>query len=463
MNAETKKYKQMTETPVPKLIMMLAIPSIISMLVTSVYNMADTFFVGQIQGATQVEKDAATGAAAVVFSLMAIIQACGFFFGQGSGNYISRELGNRNVENAEKMATFSFVTSILLGLTIAAFGLIFIEPLAYLLGSTKTILPYAKEYMLYILISAPFMCGSFVLNNQLRFQGNAAIAMIGIISGAVINIGLDALFILVLGMKTDGAGLATAIGQTIGFIILFIGVKKSNNVQIRIKNYRFSFAYLKEVFRGGTPSLARQGLSSIATLCLNFAAKSCGGDAAISAMGIVSRIMMFCFSASLGFGQGFQPVCGYNYGAKRYGRVKEGFFFCIKVATVVSFVLSLIMFIFAPQFVGIFNEGDAVVEIGKSALRLQCVAFQFVPLITFTNMMLQTMGKVVPATLLSMGRQGVFFLPFVFLLPWLFNIQGLIWVQPVADALTFILALILAIFEVRLLNKLAAEQNKITE
>ncbi len=458
MNGEREKYAQMTETPIPKLISKLAIPTILSMLVTSLYNMADTYFMGQIKG-TQDQITSATGAVSVVFSLMAIIQACGFFFGQGSGNFISRELGNKNQIAAEKMASFGFFSAIFLGVIIAVLGLVFIEPLAYVLGSTDTILPYAKDYMLYILFAAPFMCGSLVLNNQLRFQGNAFISMIGIISGAVINVGLDGLFVIVLNMGTAGAGLATAIGQTCGFVILYIGMLLGNNVKIKLKMYKFNLFHVKEIFRGGTPSLARQGLSSISTLSLNFAAKLCGGDPTIAAMGIVSRIMMFCFSAALGFGQGFQPVCGYNYGAKKYGRVKEGYFFCLKIGGVAVFTVSMLIFIFSSKLIWLFNKDQAVIDIGTVALRIQCVAFQFISMITFTNMMLQTIGRVIPATILSMARNGIFFLPLVFVLPSLFNLQGLYFVQPIADLGAFILSLFFGIKEIRRLNKLIEEDN----
>ena len=263
-------------------------------------------------------------------------------------------------------------------------------------------------------------------------------------------------------MGTAGAGLATAIGQACSFVILLIGTKLSNNVRLRLKAYRFKLKMFLEVCRGGTPSLARQGLSSVATLCLNFAAKACGGDPAIAAMGIVARIMMFCFSAALGFGQGFQPVCGYNYGAKKYGRVKEGYFFCIKVAAVFVFAVSLAMFIFADFFIGLFSEDAKVLEIGSLALRAQCIAFQGIGIITFTNMMLQTMGKVVPATLLSMGRHGLFFLPIVFVLPSAAGVTGLTLIQPIADLLTFILSLVFAIIEIKRLNKLIEQKKQET-
>ncbi|MBQ9482533.1 MAG: MATE family efflux transporter [Clostridia bacterium] len=456
MKTPAEKYSQMTTTPIPKLVTVLAIPTILSMLVTALYNMADTYFIGRIKG-TPEEVTSATGAAAVVFSLMFVIQACGFFFGQGSGNYISRELGNKNREGAEKMATFGFVSAIIFGGLIAVFGLIFIDPLTSALSPTSTIFPYAKDYAKFILIGAPLMCGSFVLNNQMRFQGNAAISMIGIISGAVINVGLDALFILGFGMGTDGAGLATAIGQGCGFIVLYIGMRLGNNVKIKMFSYRFKWKYMKEVIDGGTPSLARQGLSSVATMCLNYAARGWGGDPTIAAMGIVSRIMSFCFSAILGFGQGFQPVCGFNYGAKLYGRVKAALFFCLKVSYVILAAVIGSMFAFAPFVVKLFRDDPEVISVGALALRAQCAAFICVPFITYVNMMLQTIGKVIPATVLSMGRQGIFFIPTVFLLPLLIGLYGIIAAQPLADVLTFVLALIFGVKEIKLLGAMQKE------
>ncbi|MBP5307921.1 MAG: MATE family efflux transporter [Clostridia bacterium] len=456
MKTTSEKYSQMTDTPIPKLVILLAIPTILSMLVTALYNMADTYFIGRIKGTAE-QVTSATGAAAVVFSLMSVIQACGFFFGQGSGNFISRELGDKNRESAEKMATFGFVSSLIFGGIIAVSGLVFINPLTRALSPTETIFPYAKDYVKYILMGAPLMCGSFVLNNQMRFQGNAAISMVGIISGAVINVALDALFIIGLGMGTDGAGLATLIGQGCGFVVLYIGMLLGNNVKIRIFSYRFSWKYMREVIGGGTPSLARQGLSSVASMCLNYAAEGYGGDATIAAMGIASRIMAFCFSAVLGFGQGFQPVCGFNYGAKRYDRVKEGFYFSLKVSYGIMAAVITAIFVFAPQVVRLFRNDAAVISTGALSLRAQCLAFTGVPLITYTNMMLQTIGKVIPATVLSMGRQGIFFLPAVFLLPLLLGVYGIIAAQPAADVLCFSLAVYLAVKEIKTLDALQRE------
>ena len=293
---QEQKFHQMTETPVNRLICRLALPCIISMLVTSFYNMADTFFVGMLKS------NSATGAVGVVFSLMAIIQAVGFFFGHGSGNFISRELGKQNYEEASNMAATGFFAAMAAGLLICLLGQLFLEPLAMLLGSTATILPYTKAYLRVILFGAPWMTSSLVLNNQLRYQGSAAYAMVGIASGAVLNIGLDPLLIFTFGLGVAGAAWATIISQFVGFCLLLAGCAKGGNLHIHISRVQLTLPYYVQIVRGGLPSLARQGLASVATICLNRAAGPYG-DAAIAAMGVVQRIMMFGGSTMIGFGQ----------------------------------------------------------------------------------------------------------------------------------------------------------------
>lgn len=322
---QEEKYIYMTETPVPRLIGELAVPTIISMLVTSFYNMVDTFFVGKIDRQS-------TAAVGIVFSVMALIQALGFFFGHGSGNYISRRLGAKDFEEAAAMAANGFFLAFLCGLLVMAGGLVFLKPLAVALGSTPTILPYTEDYLRIILIGAPFMTSSLVLNNQLRFQGSAAYAMVGIVTGAVINIVLDPLLIFVCGMGVAGAAAATVISQFCSFLLLLFQSRKGGNIRIQFCNFKPNGHYVKEICRGGIPSLCRQGLASISGILLNHGA-GLHGDEAIAAMSIVSRVTMFASSALIGFGQGFQPVCGFNYGAKLYGRVREGFAFCVKYAT----------------------------------------------------------------------------------------------------------------------------------
>ena len=428
---QEQKFHQMTEAPVGPLIMRLALPCIISMLVTAFYNMADTFFVGML------DSDSATGAVGVVFSLMAVIQAVGFFFGHGSGNYISRELGKQHYEEASNMAATGFFSALATGFVICLLGQFFLEPLAYLLGSTETILPYAKDYLRIILFGAPWMTSSLVLNNQLRFQGSAAYAMVGITTGAVLNIGLDPLLIFVCGMGVSGAALATIISQFISFCLLLIGCSRGGNLRIRISRIQLDPAYYVMIAQGGLPSLARQGLASVATICLNRAAGPFG-DAAIAAMSVVQRIMMFGASAMIGFGQGFQPVCGFNYGAKLYGRVKEGFWFCVKTSFCFLLAVSTLGFLFAPRLIALFRDSPEVIACGSAALRFQCVTFCFQAWVVMSNMMLQTIGRTVPATFLAMARQGIFFIPLVWILSAALGLLGIQMTQMVADILTLI-------------------------
>jgi len=434
--AETQeeKFRRMTEAPVGRLISKLAVPCIISMLVTSFYNMADTFFVGLMKS------NSATGAVGVVFSMMAIIQAVGFFFGHGSGNYISRELGKKNYREAEKMAATGFFSAFAAGTLIMIIGEIFLEELALLLGSTETILPYTMEYLRAILFGAPWITSSFVLNNQLRFQGNAAYAMVGITFGSVLNIALDPLLIFTFDMGIAGAGWATVISQIVGFFILLYGMQKRGHIKLRFSNIRFEWFYYKNIFGGGVPSLARQGLASVATISLNHAAGPYG-DAVIAAMGIVQRIAMFGASTMIGFGQGFQPFCGFNYGAGLYKRVKKGFFFCVKTSVVFLLGIAAVGFIFAPDIIALFRDDPDVIAVGTVAMRLQCVTFVTHSWIVLSNMMTQVIGRTVPATFLATARQGLFFIPAVLVLSELIGVTGIQLAQPIADIGTLLCAI----------------------
>lgn len=433
--SQDEKYRMMTEAPIPGLIGRLAVPTIISMLITSFYNMADTFFVGRIG-------TSATAAVGVAFPLMAVIQARGFFCGHGSGNSISRRLGSKDADAAGQLAATGFFLALFLGFAVMALGLIFLKPLCIVLGSTKTILPYTEQYLGIILIGAPYMTAQLVLNNQIRFQGNAFYSMVGITIGAVLNIALDPLFIFVFHMGISGAAIATILSQFVSFILLLAGIRISGCIPIRFRNVRFRKERLREILGGGLPSLFRQGLGSVATMTLNIAANPYG-DAAIAAMSIVSRITMFASSALIGFGQGFQPVCGFNYGAKKYGRVREAFWFCVKVSTVVLFVLAVTGALLSGHLVGIFRNDSEVIRIGTTALRFQCLTFILNGWIIMNNMMMQTMGKTGYASVLASARQGLFFIPALLILPPLFGLFGIQMAQAVADACTFAITTVL--------------------
>ena len=433
-NKQEQKFRQMTQEPVEGLICRLAVPCIISMLVTSFYNMADTFFVGMLKS------NAATGAVGVVFSMMAIIQAVGFFFGQGSGNYISRCLGEKRYDEASQMAATGFFSALGTGAVICVTGLIFLDDLAYLLGSTPTILPYTRDYLRVILLGAPWMTASLVLNNQLRFQGGATYAMVGITTGAILNIILDPIMIFWMDLGVAGAGWATIISQFVSFYLLLLGCSKGGNISIHIKNVRLNLTNLKWIFRGGLPSLSRQSLASLATICLNHAAGPYG-DAAIAAMGVVQRVMMFGASTMLGFGQGFQPVCGFNYGARLYSRVKQGFWFCVKISTLALAAIGALGYFFAPQLISIFRDDPDVITFGAAALQFQCLTFPVQGWIVMSNMMEQSMGRTIPATFLSVARQGLFFIPAVLVLPLFLDAAGIQMAQSAADVLTVLCAI----------------------
>lgn len=432
------KHVMMTTAPIPKLIGSLAVPTIISMLVTSFYVMADTYFVGKIN--TQ-----STAAVGISFSIMAIIQAFGFFFGHGSGNYISRRLGAKDYENAEKMASTGFFYAFFSGILIAVLGNIFLTPICVTLGSTETILPYAEKYLGIILLGAPFMASSLVLNNQMRFQGNAVYAMIGIIVGAALNIALDPILIFILDMGVAGAAWSTVISQICSFMVLMYMDSKGTNIKISFKNFTPTFGFLKEITFGGIPSLSRQGLASISTIMLNVAAGSYG-DAAIAGMSIVTRICMFINSFVIGFGQGFQPVCGFNYGAGLYTRVREGFWFCVKTGVVFLAICSIIGYIFAPEVVSWFRKDDPlVIEIGARALRWQLITLPLGTWVILCNMLLQTIRIPGRALILSSARQGLFFIPLILLLPHFLGLQGVEMCQATADFCSFILAIPLTV------------------
>ena len=444
MARETQEQKliRMTTQPVEKLIGKLALPTIISMIVTSVYNMADTYFVGGIG-----DSSSASAAVGFVFPLMTLMQAIAFFFGHGSGNYMSRELGKGNIDGAERMATTGFGMSIIFGLVLSVVGLVFRNPIAeHLLQSTDTAMPYVLDYMSIILMGAPVIMGSFVLNNQLRFQGNAFFGMVGIGFGGILNMVLDPLFIYTFDMGIKGAAFATVLSQVISFLILLFGITKSTSIQMYIDNFKPTWRSFMDIFHGGIPSLARQGMGAIAMVILNATIKEQAilmygfADDAVSAMNIVNKVMGFAASALIGFGQGFQPVCGFNYGAGRKDRVRHAFWFCVKVGFGFLVVLSALGALFAYDIVWFFKDSQSVAQIGKEALRLQCLMFPFMTFVIMSNMMLQTMGLSGKATFLALSRQGLFLIPCALILPLFFGFTGVLLCQPVADLLSFVLA-----------------------
>ena len=456
MTAEELQYNKMTNSNVKKLVVSLGIPTVISMLITSIYNLADNFFVSQLG-------ESASGAVSVVFPLMAIIQAIGFTFGMGSGSIISSKLGEKKDNEAQINGSSAFYIAMALGVVISILSLIFINPLMKLLGSTDTILPYAKDYGKYIIFGFPIMIGSFVMNNILRAEGKARFSMIGLTTGGILNIALDPIFIYAFNMGISGAAIATIISQSVSFLILlsmFLFHKSIIRLSFR-KITRHLDVYL-EILKVGFPSMCRQGLASISSILLNNAAKLYGGDAALSAMGIVHKVFTVIFSVSLGIGQGYQPVCGYNYFAKKYSRVKEAMLFTFFVGTVLMTIFSITFFVIAERLMETFIDSEKAVEIGTMALRLQCIAMPFQSLNVICNMTLQSTKQKLKATILSCCRQGIFFIPCILLLPIIVEIDGVTLSQPIADLLTFFFTIPFFVILLKGINTLI-EQEKLIE
>ncbi len=373
---------------------------------------------------------------------MMIIQAIGFTLGMGSGNYISRLLGQKDREYSSKVLATGFFTALFIGVILAIIGILLLDPLVYILGATETIAPYAKDYIQYILLGMPFMIASFVLNGTLRFQGSAFYAMLGITTGGIINVILDPILIFKFNMGTGGAALATTISQFISFCILVYNSSIGGNIKIKFSDFTPKWVMYKEILRGGLPSFYRQALGSVAMIFLNFSA-GFYGDAAIAAMTIVGRVIHFAISVMLGLGQGFQPVCGFNYGAKNYDRVLKAFWFTAKLSVTALSLLGLIGLIISPSIITVFRKEDLeVISIGSLALRLQCLTLPFSAWIIMTNMLVQTIGKAKEATLVSISRQGLFFIPSILILPRVFGLLGVQISQPVSDLLSFVVALI---------------------
>ncbi len=429
VNNSQIQFLKMTETPIPKLVSSLAVPTIISMLTSSIYNMADTFFVAKLG-------TSAAGAVGIVFSLMAVIQAVGFGLGMGSGSNISRLLGQQKNKDADMIASTGFFSAITFGLILTITGTIFINALMRKLGATETILPYARDYAKYILFGAPIMCASFVMNNILRSEGKAALSMVGITFGGILNIVLDPIFIFVFKLGISGAAIATLLSQCVSFsLLLSCFIKGKSTTKLRVKNVSKKIGTYFLIIKTGLPSLCRQALASIATIVLNVNA-AFYGDSAVAAMSIVGRIFMFTMSAMIGLGQGFQPVVGYNYGARKYDRVKEAIFFTGKVGTFVMTSFAVLGFIFAENIMEFFRKEDmAVIAIGTFAIRAQCLALPVHPMIVVSNMTLQMVGKSWQGTFLSAARQGIFFIPVILILSQTIGLTGIQITQPIADVL----------------------------
>lgn len=439
----------MTGQPIPRLIVSLSVPTILSMLVTNVYNLVDTAFVGQL-GTSQ------SAAVGVIFGFMAIIQAVGFLFGQGSGSIAARLLGARNGEKASATASAGLICSFGIGTLISLISFPLIDPIIRLLGSTETILPYARQYLSWILIAAPFMTGGYTLNNLLRYEGKAFLGMVGLVSGAVLNIALDPLLMFGLNLGIAGAAIATAVSQIISFcILLSMFLRHRTALELSFRGADLRPGSVWNVVATGMPSMLRQVLNSIATILLNSRA-GLYGDEAVAAMSIVSRISFFVFALALGIGQGFQPVSAFNYGAGKFARLREAFRFTVLLAEGILIVMAALGLAFSGGLIGLFRDDPKVIEIGTRALRLHLTTQLFMPFTMAVEMLYQSTGNRLGASLLSSARSGLFFIPTLLILAETRGLNGIQEAQPLAYILSFPLAVI---FAVRFMRKIPKEDT----
>jgi putative MATE family efflux protein len=452
---ERKQFEKMTQTPIPRLVISLGIPTTLNMMVTSLYNLADAYFVSGLG-------EYATGAVNVVLSLMSIIQAIGFTLGMGAGSIVSRLLGQRKQKEADEVASSSFFAACVFGLIITIFGTIFLTPLMKLLGAPQevgveiTTLDYAKEYSRYILFAAPFMCMSFVLNNLLRAQGKAFLSMVGLVTGAVVNVVLDPILIYGAGMGMSGAAIATCVSQLISFgILLYMFLSGKTIARLRISSISKRTNVYFDVLSTGFPSFCRQILASLCTVMLNWAVKPY--DGALAALGIVQKVFMFAFSISLGIGQGYQPVLGYNYSAKRYDRVKTAYLFTLAFSTSLMVAFASVCAVFAPNIMQVFLENENAVEIGTLSLRLQCICMPLLPLNFMAGVTYQAVGSKIAAAILSVSRQGLFYIPAVLILPRVINLLGVQSAQSVSDFCSAMFAIPFTVAFFKGLKKLEEE------
>ena len=444
-----QQYIRMTQTPIGKLIGTLAIPTIISMLVTNIYNTADTYFVSRLG-------TSASGAVGIVFAFMTFYQAIGFMCGHGAGSFVARFLGAKSPDKAKMFAASTFFLSSLLGTLLSLAFYLNLNRVLYFLGSTKTILPYARQYAVWILIAGPFLSASCTLNNLLRYEGRARYAMIGLTTGGILNMIGDPILMFGFGMGVSGAGLSTCLSQIISFLILLSMFCIHITVtDVSPRRIRTELSTYWEIMMVGSPSLLRQGLNAASTILLNQQAKVYG-DPAIAAMSIVGRMSFFIGACAIGTGQGMQPVISFNYGARKYKRVRESFHFTVKMAAALLSVFAFVCMIFARPIITWFRDDPEVIEIGTVALRWACVSALFQPLSVPINMMFQSIGKSGRALFLSALRTGLCFVPLIEVLPLYLGLTGIEIAQPVSDITA---AMISVPFAVSFLRQLKARKE----
>ena len=442
----------MTTKPVPGLIISMAIPSICSMVVSSIYNFADTYYVSQLS-------TSAAAGPGIAQPLFLIIQAISLALAVGAGSYSARSLGRQDKETASRTVSTAFFVSVFIGTIMGIFSIIFLTPLMRAFGATDTILPYAVDYALYVILATPFFSATFVMSYAIRQEGNVRLAVAGQLTGAIVNIILDPILIFACDMGIVGAAVATSVSQIISFTIMFqYMVRGKCVVSLKWKYITMKASLLWEIIRVGSPDLFRTCLASVAAILLNNACNPYG-DAALASMTVVNKITTVIVSILMGFGQGFMPMCGYNYGARLYQRVKEGFRFTMIVGLVAMAVLFALASIFASPIMRLFRADDLeFISIGSTILRAQMSALLPATVTIIANMLFQACGKAWQSAVVALSRNGIMFIPLILVLPRLLGLNGVIWAQPSADMITFVVVLLMLVGVFRDLHKLEQEK-----
>ena len=433
-NKKELRREYILTAPLLPLLIKMAVPTIIGMLVAVIYNLTDTFFIAMLGNKSM------TAAIGITFSYVSLIQALGFWFGYGSGNAMSRSLGAGKSLEAEVYSSTVVVISLVTGIAVSAASLIFISPLTALIGgsASESLQGFAGEYLRVIAISLPFVLFSFTVYNQFRLCGNVKDGMKGLLAGMLTNIILDPLFIFGLHMGFIGAAYATLIGQAVGALVLFILSGKNGNIAVSLTKARFTRENVYHILVGGLPNFARQGITSLSLVLLNMVAAGFGEEV-IAALTVSSRVAAVAYMLVIGWGQGFQPICAMNYGAGQYERVRKAFKYNVRVGTVFMSVSAVILYVFARELTGLLSRNKDVINTSVDILRIQCLTLPLMAYFATGSMYMQNIGRYYTALIISISRQGIFYIPALFLLTLSLGQKGLYMVQPVADVLAFLL------------------------
>ena len=419
------------------LLVKTSIPTIIGMLVMVIYNLTDTFFVGILNNKSM------TAAIGIVFSFMSFIQAIGFWFGYGSGNIMSKKIGENEEKEAEIISSIGILFAIVIGILIAILSCFFVLPLSKFIGgsASENLLNFTVEYLKVIIISIPFGLYSITLYNQLRLCGNVKDGMIGLLIGMAVNIVLDPVLMFVFKFGFIGAGYATLIGQITGCIVLTNLSGKNGNIAVNLKKVRINKDRVYHILAGGMPNFSRQSITGIALILLNVVAAKYG-DGVIAALTISSRIAALAYMIMIGWGQGFQPICAMNYGAKQYDRVKKAFKFTVVGGTLFLIMAAILLYVFSELFIKTMSNDNEVILVGSEILRMQCITMPLLGYFAISSMLMQNIGQYFWASIISISRQGIFYIPLLYILSNIFGEFGIYLLQPVADVLSFGLAVI---------------------